>query len=49
MSKYQYGVMLGFVAAAIAVWKWRQSKPVATVASDPGEVIFSNTPKPSEP
>ena len=49
MSNFQYGVMLGCVAMAIAAWKFGQSKSVATVGGGRGEVIFSNTPKPSEP
>jgi hypothetical protein len=49
MSNYQYGAMLGFVAMAIAAWKWSHSKSVAAVERGRGDVIFSNAPKPSEP
>ena len=49
MSNYQYGALLGFVAAAFVVWKWGQSKSIAITERERGEVIFSNTPQPSEP
>ena len=49
MSNYQYGALLGFVAMAFVVWKWGQSKSVAIAERERGEVIFSNTPQPSEP
>ena len=49
MSNYQYGAMLGFVVIAIVAWKWGQSRSVATVQRERGEVIYSNTPQPSEP
>ena len=49
MSNYQYGALLGFVATAFVVWKWGQSQSVTTAERERGEVIFSNTPQPSEP
>ena len=49
MSNYQYGALLGFIATAFVVWKWGQSKSVAGAERERGEVIFSNTPQPSEP
>jgi hypothetical protein len=45
----QYGALLGFVAMAFVVWKWGQSKSAAAAERERGEVIFSNTPQPSEP
>ena len=50
MTKSRYGMIAGIAGAAFAAWWWRRrqtGRPDATDASSTGEVIFSNTPKPS--
>ena len=51
MTKFQYGVLMGFAGAvAAAVWQWQRTVGDAHTwsADDRGEVIFSNTPRPAE-
>lgn len=50
MSRSQYALVAGLVGVAVAFWQWRD-RSASHVAHhrDHGEVIFSNTPHPSEP
>lgn len=51
MTKRHYGILAGLAGAAAAVWFYRaHAQRALELASDydRGEVIFSNTPKPTE-
>ena len=48
MTKNRYGLLAGIAGAALAAWYWRSRRGShAELASESGEVIFSNTPVPS--
>jgi len=50
LNRSQYGVLAGLVGAAFFFWKLRERRAgMAARHPDRGEVIFSNTPQPSEP
>jgi hypothetical protein len=50
MTKSRYGMIAGIAGAAFAAWWWRRrqnGRPTPNEASNTGEVIYRNTPKPS--
>jgi len=47
MTRTQYGFLLVALGTGLALW--RRFAPATRPVGERGEVIFSNTPRPSEP
>jgi hypothetical protein len=47
MTKSRYGMLAGIAGAAFAAWWWRRRQNGRPNLNDTGEVIYTNTPKPS--
>ena len=50
MTKSRYGMIAGLAGAAFAAWWWRRRQTARanlSGASNAGQVIYRNTPKPS--
>lgn len=50
LTKSHYAMVVTLVGIALTYWQWRDRRSVQTSQPrDRGQVIFRNTPQPSEP